>query len=286
MLTIHWCGFVHLCRAPGAEVRDVAHHPVRRRTNRQPDDRLPAGFRNRRSRLALAAAARRPHHAATVDQRRPSAPLVRRAIFRRGEGRPGPRSQARGGPPPLFRRRPRRTACARWPGTLAPAMSATRINHVSVHAPALATSVAWYEDLFGARRIATPNFGMPVQWLAIGDTQLHLFQRDTDAPSHHHFAFAVDDFPPVYRRAGELGAYDHEAFGHHFFELPGDTAQLYLRDPGGNLVEVDAPRLSALPEEILADRKRLADVRPQDDENLRARLYLSPAQSSAESPVA
>jgi catechol 2,3-dioxygenase-like lactoylglutathione lyase family enzyme len=167
-------------------------------------------------------------------------------------------------------------------------MSAIRVNHVSVHAPDLATSVAWYEDLFGAHRIATPNFGMPVQWLAIGDTQLHLFQRDTEAPSHHHFAFAVDDFPAVYRRAGQLDAYDRDAFGHHFFELPGDTAQLYLRDPGGNLVEVDAPGLSGLAEEILADRKCLADVNPQDGQNLRARLYLDAggrAQSSAESPV-
>jgi catechol 2,3-dioxygenase-like lactoylglutathione lyase family enzyme len=164
-------------------------------------------------------------------------------------------------------------------------MSATRVNHVSVHAPDLAASVAWYEDLFGARRIPTPNFGMPVQWLGFGDTQVHLFERASDAPSHHHFAFAVDDFPAVYRRAGEIGAYDREAFGHHFFELPGDTAQLYLRDPAGNLVEVDAPGLSGLPEDILADRKRLADVNPQTDENLRARLYLNGAQSRAESPV-
>ena len=165
-------------------------------------------------------------------------------------------------------------------------MSAIRVNHVSVSAPDLAASVAFYTDLFAARPIPTPNFGMPVQWLAFGDTQVHLFQRTTDAPSHHHFAFAVADFPAVYRRAGELGAYDDSAFGHHFYELPGDTAQLYLRDPGGNLVEVDAPALSELPEDIRADRKRLADVNPQDDENVRARLYLALAQSSAESPVA
>jgi catechol 2,3-dioxygenase-like lactoylglutathione lyase family enzyme len=165
-------------------------------------------------------------------------------------------------------------------------MGAIRVNHVSVHAPDLAASVAWYEDLFGAQPIPTPNFGMPVQWLGFGDTQVHLFQRATEAPSHHHFALAVDDFAAVYRRAGDLGAYDGEAFGHHFFELPGDTAQLYLRDPGGNLVEVDAPGVSALPEEIRAERKRLADVNPQDAENLSARLYLGGvAQSSAESPV-
>jgi catechol 2,3-dioxygenase-like lactoylglutathione lyase family enzyme len=164
-------------------------------------------------------------------------------------------------------------------------MSAIRVNHVSVHAPDLRTSVAWYEDLFAARRIPTPNFGFPVQWLGFGDTQVHLFERETDPPSHHHFAFAVDDFPAVYRRARELGAYDRDAFGHHFFELPGDTAQLYLRDPGGNLVEVDAEGVSAMPDDILADRKRLADVYRQDGENLRARLYLH-AHSSAESPVA
>jgi catechol 2,3-dioxygenase-like lactoylglutathione lyase family enzyme len=165
-------------------------------------------------------------------------------------------------------------------------MSATRVNHVSVHAPDLATSVAWYEELFGARQIPTPNFGFPVRWLGFGDTQVHLFQRETEPPSHHHFAFEVEDFAAVYRRAGELGAYDDEAFGHHFFELPGDTAQLYLRDPGGNLVEVDAPGLSALPEEIRADHKRLADVHPQDEDNLSARLYLEGvAQPSARSPV-
>src|SRR3954447_314888 len=163
-------------------------------------------------------------------------------------------------------------------------MTAIRVNHVSVHAPDLAESVAWYGELFGARPIPTPNFGMPVQWLGIGDTHGPLSPRAPEPPSHHHFAIAVDDFPGVYRRAGELGAYDRDAFGHHFFELPGDTPQLSLRDPGGSLVEVDAPALSALPEDILADRKRLADVNPQDDNNQRARLYLG-AQSSVESPV-
>jgi catechol 2,3-dioxygenase-like lactoylglutathione lyase family enzyme len=153
-------------------------------------------------------------------------------------------------------------------------MSSIRINHVSVNARDLAASAAFYEDLFGARPIPTPNFGIPVQWLGLGDTQLHLFERDAEPPSHHHFAVAVEDFAAVYRRAGELGVYDREAFGHHFFELPGDTAQLYLRDPAGNLLEVDAPAVSGLPEEIRTERKRLADVNPQDEENLRARLYL------------
>jgi len=44
-------------------------------------------------------------------------------------------------------------------------MTATSINHVSVHAHDLDESVAFYEDLFGMRRIPTPNFAFPVQWL-------------------------------------------------------------------------------------------------------------------------
>ena len=151
---------------------------------------------------------------------------------------------------------------------------AADLNHVSVSATDLETSIRFYEEVLGLERVATPNFGFPVQWLGIGDTQVHLFARDTEAPSHHHFAVAVEELEPVYRCAGELGAYDSTAFGHHLYELPGDTAQLYLRDPGGNLVEVDAPGVSALPEAIRADMKRLADVNPQDEENERARLYL------------
>jgi catechol 2,3-dioxygenase-like lactoylglutathione lyase family enzyme len=159
-------------------------------------------------------------------------------------------------------------------------MDAIRVNHVSVSAPDLEASVAFYAELFGARAIPTPNFGFPVQWLAIGDTQLHLFERAMRAPSHHHFAVTVHDLEQVYRCAGELGAYDETAFGHHLYELPGDIAQLYLRDPGGNLVEVDAAAASRLPDSIRADMRRLADVNPQDEENQRARLYLDDAAVS------
>src|SRR5690349_5885213 len=53
-----------------------------------------------------------------------------------------------------------------------------RINHVSVNAKDLEESTQFYVDLLGAERLTTPNFGIPVQWLALGRTQLHLFERD------------------------------------------------------------------------------------------------------------
>ncbi len=83
-----------------------------------------------------------------------------------------------------------------------------RINHVSVNAKDLQESVDFYVDLLGAEPIPTPNFGIPVQWLALGRTQLHLFERDIQPTSHHHLGITVDDLEPVYRAAERRGAFD------------------------------------------------------------------------------
>ena len=153
-------------------------------------------------------------------------------------------------------------------------MGATRLNHVSIAAPDLDASTRFYEHLFGARRVPAPNFGFPVRWLEIGDAQLHLFERSDDAPPSHHFALTVDDFESTYERARDLRAFDAGAFGHYLNELPGDTLQLYLRDPAGNLVEVNAPGASRIAPEIRREVRRLAEVREQSPENLEARLLL------------
>jgi len=154
-------------------------------------------------------------------------------------------------------------------------MSASfRINHVSVNARDLGESVAFYVELLGAEPIPTPNFGINVQWLGLGDTQLHLFERDVEPPATHHFAVTVEDLEPVYRRAEQLGAFDHDAFGNHLIELPGDVAQTYVRDPAGNLLELDTPGASRLPVQLRERMLRLADANPQSEENLRGRLYV------------
>ena len=130
-------------------------------------------------------------------------------------------------------------------------MRATRLNHVSVHAVDLEASIRFYEDVFGAERVPTPNFGMPVVWLQIGDQQIHLFQRPgSEAPAYHHLSFDVDDFESVYLKAKELGCIQEEdgaiVRGH-----PAGWAQMYLRDPSGNLVEVDWPDAGTLDRSIV-----------------------------------
>jgi catechol 2,3-dioxygenase-like lactoylglutathione lyase family enzyme len=149
-----------------------------------------------------------------------------------------------------------------------------RINHVSVNARDLEESVDFYVDLLGAERIATPNFGLPVQWLALGRTQLHLFEKDMQPTSHHHLGITVDDLEPVYRAAERRDAFDREAFGSHLVELPGDLVQLYVRDPAGNLVEIDHDGADRLPDDLRAQIKPLWDFNPQDDEQMGARLFV------------
>jgi catechol 2,3-dioxygenase-like lactoylglutathione lyase family enzyme len=151
---------------------------------------------------------------------------------------------------------------------------AIALNHVSVAARELEESVRFYEEVFTVERIATPNFGFPVQWLRVGAMQLHLFERPEPAPTFHHFALTVDDLEATYAKAEKRDAFDRTAFGHHLYELPGDCAQLYLRDPAGNLVEVNAPGASALPASLRSELRRLEDVRRQSPDNLAARLYL------------
>jgi catechol 2,3-dioxygenase-like lactoylglutathione lyase family enzyme len=150
------------------------------------------------------------------------------------------------------------------------------INHISIGAKDLDESVRFYCEVFEAEKIDTPNFGYPVQWLRLGDLQLHLFMRDAEAPTYHHFAIAVDDFDAVFRATRERKAHDRATQGHHLFELPSGQVQLYIRDPGGNLLEVNWPDARTLSEEIRVDMVRHAERHPQDESNRRAALYLGP----------
>jgi catechol 2,3-dioxygenase-like lactoylglutathione lyase family enzyme len=149
-----------------------------------------------------------------------------------------------------------------------------RINHVSVNATDLQESVDFYVDLLGAEPLTTPNFGIPVQWLALGRTQLHLFERELQPTSHHHFGITVDDLEPVFRAAERRNAFDDIAFKNRLVELPGDVVQLYVRDPAGNLVEIDCPGRDRLPEDMRAQLKQLWDFHPHTDEQMTARLFV------------
>jgi catechol 2,3-dioxygenase-like lactoylglutathione lyase family enzyme len=149
-----------------------------------------------------------------------------------------------------------------------------QINHVSVNALDLQESVDFYVELLSAEPIPTPNFGLPVQWLALGRTQLHLFERDLRPTSHHHLGITVDDLTPPYRVAERRDAFDRETFGSHLVQLPGDVVQLYVRDPAGNLVELDMHGADRLAPELRDQVLGLWERNPQSEDNMRGRLFV------------
>jgi lactoylglutathione lyase len=152
---------------------------------------------------------------------------------------------------------------------------ATSLNHVSIHAPDLEASTRFYTEIFGMERIPSPNFRHPVEWLRLGDQQLHLFQRETSAPEFHHIGLNVDDFEAAYARAKELGIQESGSWFSHIYELPDGSVQFYLRDPAGNLVEIDWPDVGTLDQSIVSDLKKLDDDVPQTGDALRATLFLA-----------
>jgi catechol 2,3-dioxygenase-like lactoylglutathione lyase family enzyme len=153
-------------------------------------------------------------------------------------------------------------------------MAATSINHISVHARDLGESVAFYERLFGMRRIPTPNFAFPVQWLQLGGQQLHLFVRSgAQAPMFHHVGLNVDDFEAVYRMAREQGLRDESAFFAGMYELPDGAVQMYLRDPADNLVEIDWPDARTLDVRLRDELIPLSASVSQSGDALRATLF-------------
>ena len=151
-------------------------------------------------------------------------------------------------------------------------MRATRFNHVSIHAVDLEESVRFYAELFGMERLPSPSFAHPVEWLRLGDQQLHLFLRETAAPEFHHIALDVDDFEAVYTKAKELGILEPRTWS-DVRELPDGSVQMYLRDPAGNLVEIDWPDAATLDRSVVGELPKLDDERPQTGEARGATLY-------------
>jgi len=156
-------------------------------------------------------------------------------------------------------------------------MKATGFNHVSVVAHDLERSVRFYTEVFGMEKIPTYTFAFPVQYLRLGDLQLHLFQRDAPPPAYAHLAVDVDDFEAAYERARDLAILDADSFNSDIYELPDGTVQMYVRDPSGNLVEVDWPDVTTLDRSVLPELRKLADDVPQTEEGLRSTLYLQRA---------
>jgi catechol 2,3-dioxygenase-like lactoylglutathione lyase family enzyme len=149
-------------------------------------------------------------------------------------------------------------------------MATNGFTHVSVHAHNLEESARFYKELFGMEEIPSPSFPFPVRWLKVGTLQLHLFLSEETAPSGHHFGLDVDDFEAVYLKAQEMDVQVAEGYFSKIYELPDGAVQLYLRDPAGNMVEVNYPDGAALDRSVIGEIEKVPS-KPQ--ESAKAQLY-------------
>jgi glyoxylase I family protein len=106
------------------------------------------------------------------------------------------------------------------------------LNHTSVRIADLARSREFYEGLLGLTNAPRPDLGFPGAWYEVGGGQVHLIQVPKMAegidPTDPHFALEVEDLAEV-RRTLDARGVPYLAFG---------GAQLWVRDPDGNVVEI------------------------------------------------
>ena len=120
-------------------------------------------------------------------------------------------------------------------------------GHLGIVSP-----VAFVGGIVGARGWATSTHRARP---GVGDVSTKINHVSVNARDlQASVEFYVDLLEPVYRAAERREAFDYSAFG--------------------NLVEIDCVGVDRLPEELRAQLKHLWDFHPQDDENMRARLYV------------
>lgn len=136
-----------------------------------------------------------------------------------------------------------------------------QVTHLSYVARDVGESTRFYEDVLGGERVETPNLGTQedfdtdehptLQMLRIGDVQLHLWNdpaREIEVVNFAHFGIHVDDFEAVYREAETRDIFatvGDDSAPPQVFEFNG-TAQMYMKDPTGNLLEIDHPDFDSL----------------------------------------
>lgn len=114
------------------------------------------------------------------------------------------------------------------------------LHHVNVTVPSEleAATKHFYGSVLGLRQLPKPAAARPTgAWYQIGDNQLHLsVEEETNDLSSRHVCFWVSDLAEAEKRFRDAGVEilpDPRP-------MPG-TARFYVRDPGGNQLEIVQP---------------------------------------------
>jgi catechol 2,3-dioxygenase-like lactoylglutathione lyase family enzyme len=93
--------------------------------------------------------------------------------------------------------------------------------------------------VLGFAELPRPAVPVPGAWFQAGDQQIHVAQVAThEAPRRNHFALEVADVDAVVAALTEAGIDVR-----HSPPLAGAGRQAVLRDPAGNVIELNQPHL-------------------------------------------
>lgn len=116
------------------------------------------------------------------------------------------------------------------------------LHHLSFRVPDVDAATVFYRDLLGFAQIERPNLGIPGAWLSGHGVEIHLLgvaggEDGASAgglnPTRNHVAFRVEDLGAVREKLAAAGLEILDGgFGRD---------QLWVTDPGGNLIEFIAP---------------------------------------------
>jgi glyoxylase I family protein len=112
------------------------------------------------------------------------------------------------------------------------------VHHVSLVVRDLEAARGFYEGALGLESIPRPAFPFPGLWLRSGGQEIHLIENaDFEPPEGQHFAFRVEELDAFAARLARSGVAVRGPF-----DVPGAGRQAFLRDPTGNLIELNEPK--------------------------------------------
>ncbi len=110
----------------------------------------------------------------------------------------------------------------------------TGVHHVAVVVEDLTTARTFYCDNLGLPEIQRPRFESEGFWVQIGAQQLHVSHGDEASHKRNHFAVGVEDIDDAVAQLEAAGVNVRRGPG-----VAGAGSQAFVRDPGGNLIELN-----------------------------------------------
>jgi glyoxylase I family protein len=120
------------------------------------------------------------------------------------------------------------------------AITISKLHHAGFLVTDIDRAANFYETVLGLENLPRPDFGFPGRWYDLKNgNQLHLMSLET-MPDHstqrptfdRHIALEVPDINLTAAQLSEMGVEFATGSGR------GGAAQIFLRDPDGNMIEL------------------------------------------------